>query len=89
MFLHIVKCPHCDYEYSASEVLVQSCLLEKPYFIKRNTAGKIEGALGREGSLQDTYQCDFCNKRFEVVADITFETKKVDSFNTVSTVKFK
>lgn len=72
----LITCPHCGAEYLPAEVYVPSAFFGKPEDIDRDRVGKLEAYDGKAMDLKETFICEYCNKEFNVVADVKFKTQK-------------
>lgn len=71
-----IKCPHCEYEYLPAEIYVAKYFLGTPNEVERDIHGKIINYFGAAPSLEETYVCDKCSKKFNIKADINFTVTK-------------
>lgn len=75
----VIKCPHCKYEYFASEVLYPDQVVGKvnPSSIIRDPLGHILYEKFDEDALaEDVFTCDNCGKPFIVEIELKLNTKE-------------
>lgn len=73
----IIKCPHCGTEYLAGEIYLPKSFVGQPTDIIKTGEGVILTHDGTDMDLKEEYTCDACNKKFVVVAAVTFKTEAV------------
>lgn len=77
MNLDIIKCPTCGAEYLASEIFLPSeffgSLHEKVIKDENHRIIFPDKCLL---NLKEEYECDYCYKKFIVLADIKFDAKE-------------
>lgn len=74
----IIKCPHCGWEYSASEIFFPGELVGKPETVIRDALGKIiyeDYPEDSEPNQTEHYICDNCEKPFVVSATVTYKAR--------------
>lgn len=71
-----IECPNCKCEYLPAEIFIPKYLLGTPEDIEKDIYGKIINFSGRAPSLQETYICDRCNKKFNITVDMQFNVTK-------------
>lgn len=76
-----VVCPYCGYEYHPSEIFFPQSVLGRYSAIERNADGTIENIIGDSTDLKETYECDNCNKFFDVTMKMEFECTKKDDID--------
>lgn len=83
----LITCPHCGAEYLPAEIFIPKVFFGSPEDIDKDYAGKLEAYDGKAMDLKENYVCDFCNKEFEVLADVKFKSqiKSIPTFETVYT----
>ena len=75
----VIKCPHCGYEYLPAEIYMPNAFLGKPKDInKEHMTGKILDYMGNSMNLVETYICDNCDTEFKVIANVNFNTQKLN-----------
>lgn len=75
----IIKCPHCQYNYAAAEVMHPSDFLGKPTAIIRDALGKLlyqEYEEGYEPSAPTSFICDSCDKQFIIEPVVNYRVRK-------------
>lgn len=72
----VIKCPYCGYEYLPGEIYLPKYFLGQPKEIERLVDGRIDVEFGIPQDNSEHYICDKCNKPFNVMAKISFETTK-------------
>ena len=75
-FIIMITCPYCGAEYHLSEIYVPNALVGRPVFIQKDITGHITNIAGIDSCMTETYNCDYCNKTFDVVVQITTTTIK-------------
>lgn len=74
-----IKCPHCGYEYTISDIFMPDSFVGRPDSVVRDALGKIlylEYEGGNEPCQSEQYYCDGCDKPFIVEPVLTFKIKK-------------
>lgn len=71
----LITCPYCGAEYLPAEVFVPKSFFGTPEDIDKDYAGKLEVYDGNPMDLKEIYTCDFCNKEFEVTAEVKFKSQ--------------
>lgn len=80
--LEVIVCPYCGREYLPSEIYLPNSFLGKVNTVIRDISGRIDTFFGKSMDLKETYTCDKCNKKFSVLAKVTFKTDIVtDEFD--------
>lgn len=75
----VIRCPQCNYEYLPAEIYMPNSLLGKPRNIsKEHMTGRILEYMGNSMNPVETYICDNCNTEFKVIANINFNTQKMN-----------
>ena len=77
----VIRCPHCNTEYSPAEIFMPGDLIGKPDTVLRDALGKIiyqEYDEDNEPAQVGHYICDECGKPFTVEPVITYKVKKED-----------
>lgn len=77
----IIKCPHCNWEYLAGELLYPINMIGYPKNIVRDPLGHIlyeEYPEDKEPLAEETYWCDHCDKPFTIEIEVKYKTKKMD-----------
>ena len=69
----VIKCPHCGAEYLFEEIFMADDIVGTRHAIK-DEKGKIVFVEGDEPELLEEYVCDYCDKHFQVVANIVYYT---------------
>lgn len=69
-----VICPHCGAEYLPAEIFVPSAFFGKPRNIDKDSTGRILGYNGTREDLKENFKCDFCDRKFSVVANVDYKT---------------
>lgn len=67
---HIIRCPYCGKEYFPSEIFVPKNFIGTAFHLTEDLY------LGSDMELLETYICDKCDSSFEVVANVSFESRK-------------
>ena len=81
-----ITCPYCGREYLPGEIYLPKSFLGQPENIDRDNNGKIDIFDGSTMDLSESYVCDYCNEKFNIIADVRFRTNKPDNtFDTVYT----
>lgn len=78
-YLQFIECPHCRRQYTISEIFLPDYLLGKTTDVIRNEDGQVEAFEGIGQDLKEEFTCEECNYTFEVKANISFETKVIES----------
>lgn len=73
-----IRCPYCGAEFLPSEIYLRDYFLGKATNVERDDKNKIVSYQGIEQDLEETFNCDFCDKKFKVKADITYAVKGVE-----------
>ena len=73
---HRIRCPHCGAEYVPSEIFMGDEFLESPISVTRDSHGRIVVADGKEATMKASYNCDYCNRDFDVTAKVSFSVEK-------------
>lgn len=89
MAKHIIKCCHCGAEYLPAEIYLPDAFLGRPRDIEKDLNGKIMNYLGSNMNVNETYTCDYCNRKFSVESSVKFYTdSKTKDFKTTYKSKF-
>lgn len=75
-----IVCPHCGCEYLPSEIFIPDTLLGKPKQIVKNVNGEIQYYDGIMPDNNESYVCDNCGKKFNVVAHVSYTTSTDPEF---------
>lgn len=73
----LIKCPKCGAEYMAAEIFLPDYFIGKPSGIIRSRDNNIIAYNGNDMDLEEEYECDYCNCKFNVKATVTFKTSPV------------
>lgn len=75
----IIKCPKCGCEYTVAEIFVPESLTGRSHRVIKDALGKVlyVDYLDDEDrpDYVEHYQCDNCDTKFVVEAQMTFKTK--------------
>lgn len=85
----VITCPHCGWQYLASEIFYPNDFLGKPDSVVRDALGKIiyeDYWEDEEPCFTEHYECDNCNKPFVIDAIITYKAKPESEENDFSDV---
>ena len=84
---YIIRCPHCGAEYLPAEIFYPNAFLGRPKNIEKDLSGKILNYMGLNMKPTETYECDFCNRKFTVNANVKFfaDSKSKDFKSTYKT----
>lgn len=74
--LETIICPDCGWEYLPAEIYVPMDFFGSPKTIIRNNEGKVEHFTGKSIDGKETYVCDNCGCKFNIIARLSFSTKK-------------
>lgn len=69
-----ITCPHCGREYLPAEIYLPNSFFGHPENIEKDSNGKIDTFEGPTMDLNESFKCDNCDGRFEIVAQIKFNT---------------
>lgn len=75
---HIIKCPHCGWEYLPDEIFMPGDHIGKSEDVVKDALGKILYADfedGRSPDQRETFVCDGCGKAFVVEAETRYKAK--------------
>jgi len=75
---HIIKCPHCNWEYLPSEIFLPNSVIGYPAKEIRDPLGKIiyeEYKVGKDPIAEEKFFCENCNKPFITELDIKYTTR--------------
>lgn len=80
--MYKIVCPCCGAEYLPSEIFIPQEVLGKSNFeLDKTRIGHItDNNSIKDMDLQETYQCDYCERIFRVKMKVKFETD-CDKFN--------
>lgn len=74
-----IKCPHCGAEYTLGEIYISKYITGQSKDIIKDPTGKIIATTWAENpDLKETYNCDFCNRDFNVELDIKATSKELE-----------
>lgn len=76
---HIIKCPHCGWEYLPSEIFMPGDLIGKPETVVKDALGKIiyeDYDDNYKPCFEEHYECDGCGKSFAVSATIVYKSRE-------------
>lgn len=76
--MKVIKCPYCGAEFLPSEIYLRDYFLGKANTVVRDDKNKIESYQGIEQDLEETFNCDFCDKKFKVNAYIEYKVKGIE-----------
>ena len=85
--MKVIKCPYCGAEFLPSEIYLRDYFLGKPFGnIERDEKNRIildddGNPIHYQGILQDLkeeFNCDFCDKKFEVEAYIKYNVRGIE-----------
>lgn len=79
--IEVITCPACGREYLPSEIYLPNNFLGKVDNVIRMVDGKIDTFFGNTMDLKETYVCDKCNMKFNVLAKVSFKTSKANDNN--------
>lgn len=71
-----IKCPKCGREYTINEIFMDEDFLGTQHHIIKDEEGKIIGFDGEEPLFEEEFECDECNTKMHLKANVTI---KVDS----------
>ena len=74
----VIKCPHCGWEYTPSDIFLPGDFLGRPDTVIRDALGKIlyeDYDEMNEPNLEEHYICDNCDKPFIITATISYKSK--------------
>lgn len=84
-----IECPHCNTQYTPSEIFIPTHFLGHTEYVKRDLEGRIQSIAGTDMDLTETFVCDCCNKSFNISARVTFETSVCDEgLDTTKSIPF-
>lgn len=76
-----ITCPKCGREYLPSEIYIPDAFFGRPQDIDRTSKGKIESFTGKAMDLEETYICDTCKCKFNVVAKLSFKVTEMNKYD--------
>ena len=75
----IIKCPHCGAQYTLDEIYISKYLTGKSATVVKDALGKILYIdFEEQPDLSEKFNCEYCNKDFNVTLNITATSKKVE-----------
>ena len=80
----IIRCPHCNAEYTAGEIYIPKSFLGVPCELEKEaTTHRILFDAGEPMDTHEHFVCEYCNTPFDVDAYVTFSVKEdtIKNFN--------
>ena len=76
-----IVCPVCKAEYTVQEIFIPKNFFGTIDNVEKDSEGKILDYTGADMDLKESYRCDYCNAKFNVIANIDFKCKsKMNDF---------
>lgn len=83
-----IICPSCGAEYLPCEIFIPDVFFGKQINVDKDSLGKVVDYGGTNGSLKESYKCDYCDTTFIVDTVIKFNTREKNSnFNETYSTK--
>ena len=77
-----IVCPVCKAEYTVQEIFIPKYFCGTINNVEKDENGKIIDYTGEDMDLKETYRCDYCNSKFNVIANVDFKSSsKMNDFN--------
>lgn len=85
--LEVIKCPVCGKEYLPCEIYLPNSFFGRPKAIYKDGFGRVEGILGSDMDLRETFTCEDCNTPFSVNCKLQFNVVPLSKLSTTSEYK--
>lgn len=77
-----IICPVCGAEYTMQEIFIPKYFCGTITNVEKDASGRIIEYTGEDMDLKESYRCDYCNSKFNVVANVDFRSNsKTSDFN--------
>lgn len=77
-----IVCPVCKAEYTVQEIFLPDAFFGNINNVEKDSNGKIIDYIGKDMDLKESYRCDYCNSKFNVIANVNFKcNSKINEFN--------
>lgn len=78
-----IVCPSCGAEYLPQEIYIPNSFFGDIKHLEKDENGKITDFIGEPMDFKESYKCDFCSRKFYIMADVKFDTES--NYNTFET----